>query len=156
MMTDDELEAIRARAEEATPGPWIVMPELCGTDGQGVYHAESLGPICEVGDPYPRGDNRPQENMTFIAHAREDIPALLADRDELVAEVFRLRALVGDVLEKHRMHYVDPIYGVGPLVDGSRNLTGQEKFCCGKCRMPWPCDIQQALNPVHETGDDRG
>jgi len=38
---------------------------------------ESGGQICEVGDPYPRGDNNPQENMEFIANARTDLPAVL-------------------------------------------------------------------------------
>lgn len=60
--------------ELATPGPWIVMPEVCGPDGQSVYHEETLGPICDVGDPYPRGDNRPTENMRFIAAARTGWP----------------------------------------------------------------------------------
>lgn len=79
-----DLNAIRQQADAATEGPWIVMPPETGPDGQGVYHAESLGPICEVGDPYPRGDNHPQENMEFIAAARENVPALL-DHIALIA-----------------------------------------------------------------------
>lgn len=71
-----DIDAIEARANAATPGPWEIAPLLCGPDGQGVYQSESFGPICEVGDPYPRGDNRPQENMVFIAAARQDVPAL--------------------------------------------------------------------------------
>lgn len=86
-MTEEELDAIENRANAATPGPWWVMPELCGPEGQGVYESASLGQICEVGDPYPRGLNHPQENMDFIAHTREDVPAL-------VAEVRRLKALL--------------------------------------------------------------
>ena len=63
-----------ALCDKATPGPWIVMPEKCGPDGQTVYQEESLGPICDVGDPYPRGGNHPTENMHFIAMAREALP----------------------------------------------------------------------------------
>lgn len=63
-----------------TPGPWICDgPESFGPDGHaGVYQAESLGPICWVGDPYPRGENHPYENMRLIAHAPELVEALEA------------------------------------------------------------------------------
>lgn len=67
------LDEIRARAEKATPGPWVyhwpewkddyVHPDYvkCGEDHP---------PICEVTDGVP--------NATFIAHARQDVPALEA------------------------------------------------------------------------------
>lgn len=84
-----DLRPIRERAEAATAGPWRVAPEYCGPDGQGVYQVESGGCVCEVGDPYPRGGNRPGESMRFIAHARADVPALLA-------EVERLRGLLAE------------------------------------------------------------
>ncbi len=58
----------------ATPGPWIIHPELCGPGGQSVYQEAGFGPICDVSDPYPRGDNRPQQNMEFIAMARTALP----------------------------------------------------------------------------------
>jgi len=98
-LTQGQLEAIRQRAENATPGPWILSPEKCGPDGQGVYEAESFGHICEVGDPYPRGNNRPQENMEFIAHARTDIPLLLDHIAELEAELARLKDALIEVSE---------------------------------------------------------
>jgi hypothetical protein len=72
----DRVEAIHERWKSTTQGTWVVMPPVCGPDGQGVYHDESMGLICEVGDPYPRGDNRPQENMEFIAFAHADVPWL--------------------------------------------------------------------------------
>lgn len=93
-MTDLDLDAIEARANAATEGPWIIVPEKCGPDGQGVFTAEEFGHVCEVGDPYPRGANRPQESMEFIAAAREDVPALVAEVRRLRAreEAFRLNA----------------------------------------------------------------
>jgi hypothetical protein len=75
--TTPTIEAITARLAAITPPPWILLPPLCGPDGQAIYN-EDGGCICEVGDPYPRGDNHPQENMEFIAHAPADIAALLA------------------------------------------------------------------------------
>ena len=59
---------------EATPGPWDVFPEVCGSEGQTVFQVESGGDICDVADPYPRGENRPTENMQFIAEARAGWP----------------------------------------------------------------------------------
>lgn len=89
MMTDSELAAIAARRAKITPPPWMLMPELCGPNGQGIFNGD-LGCIVEVGDPYPRGDNHPQENMVFLVNAPADIDALLA-------EVRRLRAQLAGV-----------------------------------------------------------
>lgn len=77
-LTPEMLEAIRKRAEAAQEGPWLSLPEINGEDfailtgdrddtvAFGVYEAA---------------------NAEFIAHAREDIPALLA-------EVERLRKII--------------------------------------------------------------
>jgi hypothetical protein len=78
-MTDEELQAIEARANAATPGPWEVFAERevstehkalmgCTHDGDGVFYE--------------------REDAEFVAHARADIPAL-------VAEVRRLRGALG-------------------------------------------------------------
>lgn len=85
-LTNEQLAEIRKRAEAATGGPWVVSPDKCGPEGQGVFNEEDFGCICEVGDPYPRGNNKPTENMNFIASARTDIPALLDMIAELQAE----------------------------------------------------------------------
>ena len=69
-----DLKADLELCNKATPGPWEVFPPLCGPEGQTVYQVDSGGPICDVSDPYPRGDNKPQENMMFIAQAREGWP----------------------------------------------------------------------------------
>lgn len=74
MMKKRDLKADLEMCNKATPGPWMVWPGFCGPDGQTVYQEESGGPICDVADPYPRGDNHPQENMEFIAAAREGWP----------------------------------------------------------------------------------
>lgn len=81
-MTGEEVRAALKLAEAATAGPWEVMPKLCGPDGQGVYTMDPPsegGKVCEVGDPYPRGGNNPQESMEFIAAARTLVPALATE-----------------------------------------------------------------------------
>lgn len=90
--TDAELDAFEALANAATHGPWIVAPEHCDDDGQGVYTdpgAEccGAGKVCEVGDPYARGCNNPEESMRFIAASRAWAPLLIGEVRRLRAEL---------------------------------------------------------------------
>ncbi len=87
-MSDLDLDAIRARADAATPGPWD-----CERPNQAyrIYELSSQSPqglnetLAEIS-----GYNA-SDDSEFIAHAREDVPAL-------VAEVDRLRGIVSDIL----------------------------------------------------------
>lgn len=73
------LAKIEARANAATPGPW--SPETLGavlrSDGR------QLACVSVCGDPPSTRD----ANAAFIAHAREDVPALVAEARCLTAEV---------------------------------------------------------------------
>lgn len=81
------IEEIRARCEKASPGPWKTKLDrwttevLCGDGlvaGSVVHQTEGFNP--------------PNSNAVFIAHAREDIPALLARVDALEAALSVSRA----------------------------------------------------------------
>lgn len=98
-MTNEELEAIKKRAEAATPGPWDASEDSdrsykldAPKDAQywvtiasgntlvvswWQQYADDSGTVLKLAD------------AAFIAAARTDVPRLLA-------EVERLRALVGD------------------------------------------------------------
>lgn len=68
-MTPERIAEIKAREGKATPGPWgLEYVEL-----RVLAEGESLCLVC--------GQNRRQneENALFIYHAREDVPALLAE-----------------------------------------------------------------------------
>ena len=82
----DRLSEIRARAEAATPGPWVAERE---DDYEWTVVGSTYEPDCRyvIADC---GFDSPQSNATFIAHARADIPYLLA-------EVERLRAALGRI-----------------------------------------------------------
>jgi hypothetical protein len=86
-MTRPDLEAIRARCEAATPGPWT--PESEQGHGRGVRAIASVAwcPVsCVVGGKSQSIVARDaSRNARFIAHARADIPALLAYIEELEA-----------------------------------------------------------------------
>jgi hypothetical protein len=77
MLTNEQIDAIRARCEKATPGPWIYNQQTErlvsgeGTEDERVvieYAGEIIG-----------------KNLALIANARQDIPSLLEDLGEIKA-----------------------------------------------------------------------
>ena len=75
----DRIAEIKARCEAATPGPWYK-----GNDTL-VMKTESHAVVC---------DTRARSDAAFIAHARDDIPDLLAELERVTAE---RDAAVGDL-----------------------------------------------------------
>lgn len=113
-MTDDELQAIKARADAATPGPWGTFD----TDDE--VHMCAIGVSTNGHEPWfelnasedenghqhvvamtllqsPRyachASGKWAEDAEFIARARSDIPALLAEVERLKAELAILKPL---------------------------------------------------------------
>ena len=75
-MTAEELAAIKKRCDKATPGPWkFDAHSKC-------YIWEDDG-ICVAVVWHYRS---PKENAEFIANARQDVPALLAQVERLMDE----------------------------------------------------------------------
>ena len=80
MMTKEQLAEIKARLAAATPGPWDTSPHVPhavfvaarGEDGSR-RHIVAAGPT-SIGTP---------EDAAFIAHAPEDIGAMLAEIERL-------------------------------------------------------------------------
>lgn len=93
-MTEAELAAIEERANAATPGPWVAEPARGKwSDGEthcaGIHVAgESWNEIVTT-DGGVYGPNWP--DAQFIAAARSDIPALVAEVKRLRAELAELR-----------------------------------------------------------------
>lgn len=78
-----DVAAIRERCEAATPGPWIRDPEyasVCAPARDGECVA-----VCSMSDGPPAAGW--VADAEFIAHAREDIPVLLAEIERLQAVV---------------------------------------------------------------------
>jgi hypothetical protein len=88
-MTDSELAAIRARCDAATPGPWHEgnHREVLSSDNMPLFQCWSAW----VGLRGIRFDEAEKvfdvaANVEFLIHAREDIPALLAEIEHLQSE----------------------------------------------------------------------
>jgi hypothetical protein len=117
-----EYEAeILARAEAATPGPWCA-------DQWEIYQGEEyipgvspwLGETCDVAR-----SERSRENAAFVAAARTDVPALLAETARLRAQVAELESALDTALAMHPKH-----------VDSEH---------CQADGEPWPCATRIAL-----------
>lgn len=82
-----DLDAIEARANAATPGPWHWEAE---DDCRTLVAADlpNVEPLLFFDDGWAQPCDR-----EFVAHAREDVPAL-------VAEVRLLRAIAEDALQR--------------------------------------------------------
>ncbi|HKD42764.1 MAG TPA: hypothetical protein VKB87_20920, partial [Myxococcaceae bacterium] len=80
LMTEEELKAIKARCEAASPGPWKSYIE--GRD-----HTSGSDFIM-TGEGARRGNDieltgATKADQDFIAHARQDVPKLLAEIERL-------------------------------------------------------------------------
>lgn len=90
-MTTAELGAIKARAEAATPGPWEMVK---GSDQRyDVFREDGDTAVTDAG--YGRGSIAMFEDVMFIAHAREDVPALVAEVERLRAALEAVSAVYG-------------------------------------------------------------
>lgn len=83
MLREEELAAIAARANAATPGPWYFVPVQADADRRDQVAPAVLLSASE--DLEICSTSWLDEDGAFIAAARQDVPALLA-------EVQRLRA----------------------------------------------------------------
>ena len=80
------LEEIKARAEGATEGPWSTRRfdlDLFVVAENGALNPINLGYV----------GNRPEDDAEFIAHARTDIPKLLAALEAVAGELAELDAI---------------------------------------------------------------
>lgn len=80
MLEDAELDAMQARVDAATPGPWVLGDPYADeyTNGREVPIWLADGALCASPDDGAAGQHRPAD-ADLIAHAREDIARLVAE-----------------------------------------------------------------------------
>lgn len=127
MTEKPDLNAIEARANAATEGPWGTEPTRSDL-AVGVVYPDEDSVFWDVG--YGITGTRPAD-AEFIAHARKDVPALVAYARELEAVVERVRAIHQEV------RY--PIFG------STYEQIGTYSGGCKFDQMPWPCATVRAL-----------
>lgn len=103
-LTQEKLEAIRKRADAATGKEWT---DFDGDDWGGVvYEYDRLTEdACEI-----IAECRTTADAEFIAHAREDIPVLLAEVERLQRELIKTECTLYGVeqeLSRHKEHIDD-------------------------------------------------
>lgn len=102
-MTAERIAEIKAREGKATPGPWVDSCEIKKTSRGvnaccGVRADRGIGEICPL-----VAYGLKSEDAEFFAHARQDIPDLLAEVDRLRAENKRLERQVMQLAEAEQM-----------------------------------------------------
>lgn len=85
-----DLAAIRKRAEDATDGPWKVTNENEGTEYLPFWVIG--GDDAEEGEWFAELHVGNKADATFIANARQDVPALIAEVERLRTQQARLIA----------------------------------------------------------------
>ena len=88
-LTDEQLDAIAARANAAQPGPWLRY-----TQSDHASLRSSNGEMVAGTFGWEWGGIEHEADADFIAHAREDVPALLAEVRRLRAAEQRVQALI--------------------------------------------------------------
>lgn len=98
-LTPERLAEITARADAATEGPWL-KDEL--RDGSLIVCVERVQVSVSDGEArlfgaliFEAGHATPRD-VEFVAHARQDVPALLAEVDRLNARVAELERQAPD------------------------------------------------------------
>jgi hypothetical protein len=157
-MSDDRLAEIRARVDAATPARWW-------SEEEDVQHRTQHGEWCDFHTANIKAD------AAFIAHARDDVPWLLAEVERLSAHadvlwraglaahlrVERAEAQVAAVKALHcrgESRCVGTIDADGALVqhgvpsDDAPTVWLDEpavEVICSACRTDWPCATRRAM-----------
>jgi hypothetical protein len=162
IMTDEELQAIRARAEAATPGPWTegagkvaggeTRELVIGADNRTIIAMAYGG----FGHPTP---DCTRADRAFIAAARTDVPALLAEVDRL-REILTAIIYASDGCVGHK----DCNHSIKPWKDARAHLgmlsstetagscrtcgialpatvSADDPFCSDRCRDRWAATL---------------
>jgi hypothetical protein len=106
-MNAEQIAEIESRAAAATPGPWATDEDIggCVAAEHPDFRSYWTDVICITRDSVTK---RKVANAVFIAHARTDIPALIAALRAAQARVSELEAVLTKIAA----------YDEGPVVTG--------------------------------------
>lgn len=113
-----DLDAIKARADAATEGPWWAWDRGVGFHIAVTFKKNQWGTPSDLLPEGSRTDIGRSEDAKFIAHARADVPALLAEVERLraLADRHEQAALVAIAQRDEREDLLNKFaYKVGPV-----------------------------------------
>ena len=96
-MTTLDLESIKERLDEATPGPWdfCALPQSVGITVATIHSEHGPRETCWTVDLPPEiGGMGTEKDAEFIAHAPEDIASLISEVERLRELIEPLRAII--------------------------------------------------------------
>ena len=146
--TDSErVDQIRARDASAAKGPWLHEP-WGGQNQNGDYTG---GNVFDADGEYLVSDIADVDGA-FIAHAREDVPYLLAEHDRLTALLAEQAATIERVRALHRPvpYGEEKLRAVAPWVPENvcDHCIAESDGCA-----PYPCPTITALGSQRTEGD---
>ena len=157
-MTPEELDAIEARANAATPGPWEwTRPEFSPSSDCHVLLSSSTtisyGQTARIevhSDGSAYGEYNPDIDVngpdaTFIAHARTDIPALVA----------RVRELEAERDERTRQHAARGVEAVAVIDELRATLANERRLIALECAKR-AREMVEAAKKRRAYGDEGG
>jgi len=102
LMTQTELDEIRARLRKASTGPWAVkrMPNLWRSKaGDGRTHP-CVRTFRVPKRIYEIASEQVEKDAAFMAHARQDVSALLAEFDTTRAALYDVRMALRELMHR--------------------------------------------------------
>jgi hypothetical protein len=126
-----DLDAIEARANAATPGPWTydegcgyVEVPPCGTIEFKPGWERSVHFLARVHNNHVEGEDGLGFDGAFIANARTDVPALIARVRELEAECERMKTFAAQNFSAMIRQEAEQMRAYGLSYEGVRALLG--------------------------------
>jgi hypothetical protein len=107
MITDQELNAIEARANAATPGPWTNVDEYGGELRKGISSTRDASGYSAM-VIYDEGGHSVAD-ATFIAHARTDVPNLCRDNRKLQSDLDVALGALADIANMSKGEIADGV-----------------------------------------------
>jgi hypothetical protein len=86
-ITDEDLDAMRARIAAATPGPWTSIVEGRDQTSGSSFIQTATQDLYVSGEDYVGGGGHATADLDFIANARQDMPRLIAEVERLRQEL---------------------------------------------------------------------
>jgi hypothetical protein len=128
-MTNKQLDAIGERERAASPGPWRVsrIPNLYPSQAGDKFTHPALRGFRAPKRVYERAPEQIENDLAFMAAAREDVPQLLT-------EIARLRRLLVKIHEVLPDQIDDPLSDAAALEKVHRLISTEAQYWQGPQR----------------------